>query len=279
MLPQPVSAPPKLPAIERRRWFKASPAPRIAPDVESSTERYAERFSGSVGEWFLAEQARHVMESLSTLPSRLKVLDVGGGHAQLVPALVEGGHDVVVLGSTPDCGTRLRPWTGDGKCRFDVGDMMSLPYPNQSFDVAVSVRILSHLSNPDALIAELCRVSRLAVVVDYPSRRGLNQFADSLFAVKLWAEHRTTRRFQTYWPGEMRRMFFDEGFAVTSERPQYFWPMALHRMLGSATVASTIELPMAPLLPRFGSPVIQRAERMSPAGPVSQLAPQVVRSA
>ena len=77
----------------------ATGAPEAAqepgPDVETSSEDYARRFAGGVGAWFVEAQARITLELLAPWP-RARVLDVGGGHAQLTGPLVEAGYDVTV---------------------------------------------------------------------------------------------------------------------------------------------------------------------------------------
>jgi SAM-dependent methyltransferase len=235
------------------------------PDVESSSERYARRFAGSVGAWFLETQARALLDLLAPLPPGLRVLDVGGGHAQLAPVLVGAGHQVTVLGSTPECGARLLPWTRDGRCRFETGDLQQLPYEDASFDVAVSVRILGHLREPDRLVGELCRVARRSVVVDFASTRGLNALADRFFALKLLVEG-NTRSFTSFSPAEVRQAFARHGFDVRESRAQYLLPMALLRWVGSARVGRALEAPGALLGLRrlFGSPLVVRADRRGP---------------
>src|SRR5690348_10446475 len=61
-------------------------------DVETSSDDYARRFAGTVGAWFLERQADATRELLADLPHGAKVVDVGGGHAQLTPMLVEAGY-------------------------------------------------------------------------------------------------------------------------------------------------------------------------------------------
>jgi 2-polyprenyl-3-methyl-5-hydroxy-6-metoxy-1,4-benzoquinol methylase len=237
------------------------------PDVEASSEPYARRFAGSVGAWFLAVQARATLDLLAGLPPRLRILDVGGGHAQLVPVLVDAGHHVTVLGSTPECGARLLPWTQDGRCRFETGDIQQLPYVDRTFDVALSFRTIAHLLEPERLMGELCRVAARSVIVDYPSTRSANVVAQQFFALKLRVERDTTRRFAVLSPERVREGFARAGFAVAGERAQYALPMALHRMLGSARLSRALEAPprLLGLTRRVGSPVIVRADRVDGA--------------
>jgi ubiquinone/menaquinone biosynthesis C-methylase UbiE len=87
---------------------------RETADVETSSDAYAQRFSGAIGAWFLDLQARHLRDLLGHLPRGSRVLDVGGGYAQFVPMLVEAGFAVTVPGSDPSCSAHLRPWLDSG---------------------------------------------------------------------------------------------------------------------------------------------------------------------
>jgi SAM-dependent methyltransferase len=232
-------------------------------DVESSSAMYARRFEGPVGRWFVEHQARLTLECLAGLPPGATVLDVGGGHAQLAPPLIEAGYDVTVIGSEPSCGGRLATFTAAGRCRFEVGDLQALPYAAQSFDAVTCYRLIAHSIDWRHLIGELCRVARSRVIVDYPARRSVNFASNALFTIKHSIERGTTRPFALYGRGEVARAFQDAGFAVTSVRPQFLLPMALYRLVGSAGPARVAEgvarsLGLTGLL---GSPVIARADR------------------
>jgi SAM-dependent methyltransferase len=242
------------------------PAARLheTADVETSSADYAARFAGPVGAWFLEVQARATLELLADLPSGAAVLDVGGGHAQLTPALVEARYRVTVVGSDAAAGARLTPWTADGRIRFEVAELLALPYADRAFDVVLCFRLLPHSVHWQALIQELCRVAGKAVVADYPSRRSVNIVAEQLFGWKRRIE-KNTRPFALFRPAEVGREFGRHGFDVVASRPQFLWPMVLHRALGSAGAARGLEAPAAALrLTRwFGSPIIVRANRVA----------------
>jgi SAM-dependent methyltransferase len=246
----------------------AAPPGRENADVESSSELYARRFSGPVGQWFLELQTRLTLECLSGLPPGATVLDVGGGHAQLAPPLVEAGYRVTVVGSDASCGERLVPLTSAGRCRFEVADLLALPYPDRAFDAVVCYRLLAHSTDWKRLVGELCRVGRHRVVVDYPARRSVNVASETLFRIKNVIERGTTRPFALYGRGEVARAFGSAGFRVTLERPQFLLPMALYRLAGSAGLARTVEglARTAGLTRLLGSPVIARADRLPDAG-------------
>ncbi len=231
-------------------------------DVDTASDDYAERFAGELGAWFLEVQASIILDLLSHLPRNASVIDVGGGHAQVTPALVEAGYRVVVVGSHPLSGRRLTPWVDGERCRFEVADLQALAYERGAFDAAVCVRLLPHSVSWTGLIRELCRVTRHSVVVDYPSIRSINIISTRFFALKKRIE-RNTRPFTLFHPRQIGDAFRSNGFRVAAERPQFLFPMALHRWSNSAKIARLLEFPGRRLgvTHWLGSPVILRADR------------------
>ncbi|MBN2370305.1 MAG: methyltransferase domain-containing protein [Vicinamibacteria bacterium] len=230
-------------------------------DVESSTEDYARRFSGPVGAWFLDVQARATIELIRAWAGAA-VLDVGGGHGQLIAPLIGAGHDVTVLGSAPSCVERVRPWIGSRRAHFVAGDLLNAPWPDRSFEVVLAFRLLPHVARVENFVAELTRLARRAVITDYPTTRSMNAVSGPLFAMKKNVE-KNTRPYRVFRDAEIAAVFARRGFTITGRRPQFLLPMALHRAMGSAGLSRSIEsLAMRLSLTRvFGSPVIARAER------------------
>jgi len=232
-----------------------------APDVETSSDAYARRFAGPVGEWFLDVQARTALELLSPWPGST-VLDVGGGHGQLTGPLVAAGHAVTVYGSAAECRLRVEGWIASGTARFQSGDLLRTSFPDRTFDAVVCFRLLPHVAAWRRLVAELCRVARHAVVLDYPSARSVNAAAGPLFGLKKGVEG-DTRPFEVFRDRDVRAAFDAEGFRRAARRAQFLLPMALHRGLGSQRLSRALEAPAAALgLTRaLGSPVIARFDR------------------
>jgi len=217
-----------------------------------------------VGAFFLELQARITLDMLRPWPGA-RVLDVGGGHGQLTGPLLEAGHGVTVYGSSERaCGEELREQVERGAVTFDAGDLLHGPWQDGAFDVVVSYRLLPHVVDWNALVAELCRLARRAVVVDYPTRRSLNALASIFFPLKKRVEG-NTRPFTVFRDAEIRQAFAAAGFRPTARRPQFFLPMAVHRALGSAPVSRGLEGAARALgLTRaLGSPVLLRAERQT----------------
>lgn len=231
-------------------------------DIGTSSDDYARRFSGGVGRWFLEIQARHTLKLLRELPAGASILDVGGGHAQIAPQLIDAGYQVTVVGSDPVCAVRLEPWTASGRCRFEVANLRALPYPDRSFDAVVCFRLLSHSVSWNGLIAELCRIARRSVVLDYPSIRSANILSTRLFQLKRAIEL-NTRDFLLFSPSEIHTAFAESGFIVRKEHPQFLLPMVLHRWADRAALSRLAEAPgmLLGLTRWFGSPIIVRADR------------------
>jgi len=228
-------------------------------DVETSSADYATRFSGAVGEWFLERQARLTLELLAAFPGA-SVLEVGGGHAQLAGPLAAAGFEVTVQGSAASCRERLAPLVDAGRVRFHQAPLVPLPWPDARFDVVMAYRLLPHVDDWRALLAEMSRVARHAVVFDYPTRRSVNAVSGLLYGVKKGVEG-NTRPFTVFGEGELRTALAAARLRPTGRRPEFLLPMALHRALGVAPLSRLAEALAGGLgLTRLlGSPVILRA--------------------
>ena len=233
-------------------------------DVETSSEEYARRFAGPVGRFFLERQAQTTLDLLRPYPGA-SLVDVGGGHGQVTGPLVDAGYAVTVFGSADASRERVRPWTDAGRAQFRSGDLLRLPFEDRAFDVALSYRLLPHVRCWQNLIAELARVARRAVVVDYPTARSVNAVSGALFGLKKKVEG-NTRPFAVFKDAEIEHAFAARGFHAAERRPQFLFPMALHRALGSAALSRGLEGSASAfgLTRALGSPVILRLERDGP---------------
>lgn len=213
------------------------------PDVQTASEAYARRFAGAVGTWFLTVQEEQVLQLLAAGPGeRFSILEVGGGHAQLAPALLAAGHEVVEQGSTPACATRLRPLLAryPERLHFVSSSLWRLPFPDLAFDAVIGVRLLAHVERWRELLGEMARVSRRMVLVDFPPRLSANLLAPALFALKRRLEG-NTRPFFCYGTRELHEPLRAAGFRHFRVQRQFFLPMVLHRTLGAPVVSAGLE--------------------------------------
>jgi hypothetical protein len=111
-------------------------------------------------------------------------------------------------------------------------------------------------------VAELCRVARWRVVVDFPSAR-------SVAAIESRARRRALRAgrpveaYRVLREADVRRAFEAAGYRVVMVRRQFVLPIALHKRVGHPGVTRGVERLLAAigLLRLFGSPVTMVAER------------------
>jgi len=208
------------------------------PDIATSSDDYARRFSREVGKWFLGAQAEGVRRLLDHLGAS-SLLEVGGGHAQLTESLLAEGHSVVVQGSDPSCAVRLRRLYSSLEVPFVCSSLERLPFNDLQFDVVVTVRTMAHVADPKGFLAECSRVAKSAVLIDYPSCRSINLLGEMMFGLKNKVE-KDTRPYRSFRLAEIAEMFRSSGFREAGSIPQFFWsdgiapfPQEQHPFAGS----------------------------------------------
>jgi ubiquinone/menaquinone biosynthesis C-methylase UbiE len=227
-------------------------------DIETSSEDYARRFSGEVGEYFLSVQEEITLGLLKPWP-KAKILDVGGGHAQLAVPLIKNGFNVTVAGSDESCRRRLDKFLQPGSFEYYTCNLLNLPFEDNSFEVAISFRLLTHEENWELQLSELCRVAKHTVIIDYPDTKSFNIFYDILFRVKKKFEG-NTRVYRNFSSKEIIEEFRKNNFVNPVIKPEFFLPMVVHRAIKRVFILKNIEnfFAMLGLTKLFGSPVILR---------------------
>lgn len=231
------------------------------PDIETSSANYATRFAGPAGRYLLAVQSASVRAELDGLAPGT-ALDLGGGHGQLVDLLRDGGWKVTVHGTSAECERNLRELHGQRSCEFLQGSLFELPLPDQSVDLVIAVRLISHVEDWPRLVAEMCRVARRAVVIDYPSKSALNALTPLLFGLKKSLEG-NTRTYASFTRDELCEVFQQHGFRYRSETKQFLLPMVAHRAFKGAAPLRWAEdaFRVSRLTALAGSPSILRMDR------------------
>jgi len=253
--------------------FTCTPDPAVrqvqavpeTPDIETSSADYARRFAGPAGKYLLDTQARAVGAVLARLPPGA-ALDVGGGHGQLVDLLESRDWKVTVHGTDRVCEENLRGLHGKRNCDYVQGDLLALPAADRSYDLVIAVRLISHMTDWRRLVAEMCRVARRTVVLDYPSTFALNALTPLLFGLKKSLEG-NTRIYGSFSKSELAAEFEKHGFRPVRQVKQFFLPMVLHRMARGAVLLRGAETMFRVLgfTAIAGSPVIVQLERATVA--------------
>jgi len=232
-------------------------------DIETASDDYASRFSGSVGKYFLEVQSDLTLDLIHDLPCAT-VLDVGGGHGQLTMPLVNNGYDVTITGSADICRERLDKYCKKGAFTYLTCDSLNLPFADNHFDIVMAFRLLPHVDQWQKLIHEMCRVAGQAVIFDYPDKRSANILYDLLFDLKKNMEG-NTRTYTLFTRKEVGDELAVSNFTVSRFSPEFFMPMVVHRKLKNPVVSKTLEgvfrgVGFTRLL---GSPIIVRGDLQS----------------
>jgi ubiquinone/menaquinone biosynthesis C-methylase UbiE len=159
-----------------------------------------------------------------------RVLDWGCGYGQMTALLRERGLDVtsfewredapptsadVVLERHPDVTAQVS------------SDPVKLPYPDASFDVALSVGVLEHVQDPDGSLAELGRVlepgGRL-YVFNLPNRTSWTERLARLIGAYY---HGKLPFDQVYTQRSARERLERHGYVVTDERMTGMLPQSV----------------------------------------------------
>jgi ubiquinone/menaquinone biosynthesis C-methylase UbiE len=192
------------------------------------------------------------------------VLDVGTGTGRAALLLAEAGAAVTAVDASDEmlAVARDRARAKRISVQFLAGDAHSLEFPDRSFDVVVSLRVLMHSPRWRTCLGELCRVARHRVIVDYPSVRSPAAL-QSLWRKMFHAAGGSTEPYRVFSDRRVAEAFHRNSFEVAASHHQFVLPIALHKALGSEafTRASEGALGRLGLPGLFGSPVTVLARR------------------
>jgi ubiquinone/menaquinone biosynthesis C-methylase UbiE len=189
---------------------------------------------------------------------------VGTGTGRAAIGLAAAGAVVVGLDASPEMLRVARTRSGAARVavRYGVADAHHLPVADRSIDVALSLRVLMHAIDWRVCLAELCRVSRWRVVVDFPA---LGSFATLESGARRVARilGRRVEAYRVISEAAMTAAFKAHGFRVVSVHRQFVLPIAVHKAIGSLPFTLSTERVLAGvgLLRVLGSPVTMVAER------------------
>jgi ubiquinone/menaquinone biosynthesis C-methylase UbiE len=222
------------------------------------------RFGGPIGELLAESQAAVLRDFAGGRLDGRTAIDVGTGTARAALLLAEAGADVTALDASSEMlrVARARAASRGAAIRFEVGDAHHLGHANRSFDIAVSLRVLMHTPNWTQCIAELCRVARHRVIVDFPSLGSVAALQAAARRIATVSGMRV-EAYRVFTEAQVRRELERHGFHVARTHRQFVLPIALHTRLGSRRLTERVEGGLAAigLLALAGSPVTVVAER------------------
>ncbi len=174
-------------------------------------ESYVGRWSRSVARQFLQWLA---------VPEEKNWLDAGCGTGALAQAILENVNPSSVSGIdlSEEYVAFARSHVKDARAKFECGNVVSLPYPDATFDAVVSGLVLNFLPDPQKMIAEMKRVVKpagtIAVYVwDYAGGMELiRYFWDAAVEVDPSAEQFDEgERFPVCKPEPLQKLFRSAG--------------------------------------------------------------------
>ncbi|MGH7664216.1 MAG: class I SAM-dependent methyltransferase [Gemmatimonadaceae bacterium] len=240
------------------------------PDLETASDGYARRFDTAVGRYLLERQTMVVSRLLAAAGSRrLSILDVGGGHGQIIDTLASRGHDVVVHGTDEHCFRRLAApaarWPG--QITTCVSPLWSIPFEDRAFDLVMGIRLLAHVVRWRELLLEMTRLSSRFLLLDFPIHESLHRMSGAMFGIKRRVE-RNTRPYFSYRLEDIRIRLDELDFRVLRQQGQFVLPMVAHRFMRAPGLSRNLEgvLCALGLGSRWGSPVLLLAGRVSGNG-------------
>lgn len=235
----------------------------VYADPEMAQRFDALRFGGPIGSLVAEGQERVLVDFLGDVRNA-SVLDVGTGTGRAAIVLAARGAHVTGIDASAEmlAVARARARSAGVGVEFATGDAHQLQFPDKSFDAAVSLRVLMHTPDWQQCVAELCRVTRRAIVVDYPSRRSV-AWLQSTWRRARQRAGAAVEAYRVFSPAEVQHAFRSHGFRVTRVDRQFVLPIALHKAIGSRRVTTLTEraLRSVGLLFLFGSPVTVLAVR------------------
>jgi len=221
------------------------------------------RFSGPIGRLVAESQERVILDFLEPVRG-LRVLDVGTGTGRGALVLASRGAEVIGVDASAEmlAVAKRRAAAARLDITFVEGDAHRLAYEDRSFEIVMCLRVLMHTPDWRQSLAELCRVSRNRVVLDYPAlvsaaalqsaaRRMANMAGGHTEAYRVFADRAVRATLRTH------------GFEIQRSNRQFVMPIALHKRMGSAGFSRAVEgaLRKTGLNWLLGSPVTVLAER------------------
>lgn len=221
------------------------------------------RFGGPIGQYLAECQASILREAFGPL-GHASILDVGTGTGRAAVELARSGARVVGVDASAEMlqVARIRAREAGVVLELGLADAHDLPFGSRSVDGAVSLRVLMHALDWRRCVAELCRVARARVVVDFPAAFSLASL-ESQYRRALKRAGRPVEAYRVMREADVVAAFAASGFRVVMTRRQFVLPIALHKAVGRLGMSRAVEgaLAQAGLRRLLGSPVTMVAER------------------
>ncbi|MGB3977196.1 MAG: methyltransferase domain-containing protein [bacterium] len=235
-----------------------------AYEEDSVTQQFdTARFSGFFGEYIAEHQENFLLQQIGS-PAGLRILDIGAGTGRISLPLSRMDAQVHAADASLKMLQILQQKAFlQGVCiPLSRIDAHALPFTDQSFDVVMSFRLIMHVVDWKRVVAEICRVSRDYVILDFPPLSGFAGLAPLIHPfIRLVREHHQSYR--VFRIGEVVSALHSENFETTAIDKHLVLPFGLHRFLNSPGFTRLTEsfLQKIGFRDMFGAPVTLVARR------------------
>jgi SAM-dependent methyltransferase len=215
---------------------------RVYADPETARSFDDDRFGGPIGQLIKFMQERVVFSTLGDVQG-WKIADIGAGTGRFTVPFLNSGACVTACDASAQMLEVLREKTGPAEKRLsiqvaDAHDLYQLAA--DSFDCAVSFRMLMHVINWKQALSELCRISRDWVVFDFPPRHGFQILAPMFHRLRrLFSSN--VQPYATFAVTDVLTELGRCGFRAVRIDPGFFLPLVIHRLLHAPTFTRHVE--------------------------------------
>lgn len=145
------------------------------------------RFTSLKGRWTDRREKCHVLRALQIAGAAGHALDVPCGTGRFTELLLAAGFTVTAA----DISRAMIRHAGrrtegcESRVHFVQGDVENLQFPDNAFDVVVTVRLLHHIPPPlhVNVLSELSRVTKRWLIISYSSKYSLQSVRRDLRAL------------------------------------------------------------------------------------------------
>jgi len=201
------------------------------PEIARSFDK--ERFGGAIGQFIKKTQQDLVFHTLPDVKS-WKVADIGAGTGRITIPFLEAGASVSACDASVPMLEVLKEKIKSPNLQVFAIDAHQLEFENQSYDCAVSFRLLLHVVDWKKVLSEICRISKDWIIIDFTAHRGFYVLASS----SLWYKVRNVtskvvQPYRTIPVPEVKTELEKHGFEIIKEDSGYFLPLVIYRKIGS----------------------------------------------
>ncbi len=168
--------------------------------------------------WVTDEERIRRLLAAARLKGDERVLDIATGPGYIAEAFALAAREVIGVDLTAAMLTIAEERTkerGISNVSFRIGDVQSLPFEKEEFDVVVSRLALHHMQNPALVVGEMTRVCRLGGSVLVEDIYGSEHPERAAYQDR-WEKLRDPSHVRTLPVSELLRLFREAGLETDS---------------------------------------------------------------